>query len=178
MSTYDTVLAGLGGQGILLASKVLMEQALQAGAETHGMAQRGGSVLAHVRVGPCESPEVMPGRAHLVLALEAGEGMRSLAFLAPGGTLIANAPGPEAFDPRVLDYIHRIGATLRLLPATDLAQQAGSVRSLNMVLVGAACGLEGSPFGLDAARQAVRTLVKPRFHASSLGALERGAAHR
>jgi indolepyruvate ferredoxin oxidoreductase, beta subunit len=181
MSTFDTVLAGLGGQGILLASKVLMEQGMQRGvpvrgAETHGMAQRGGSVAAHVRVGPCQSPEVFPRHAHLVLALAFSEGMRALPFLAPGGTLLVNAPDLDDLAPSVQAYIEGMGARVVAVDATRLAQQAGNVRSLNMVMVGAACSLEDSPFDLEGARAAVVALIKPRFQSSSLEALALGAA--
>ena len=181
MSTYDVVLAGLGGQGILLASKVLMEQAIQRGvpvrgAETHGMAQRGGSVVAFVRIGACHGAEVLPRHAHLVLAFEPSEGLRALPFLRPGGTLLTNASAGHAPDAAVADYLQRLGARLVPIPATELAQRAGNVRSVNMVMVGAACGLVGSPFQLAALRDAVRALVKPRFLDANLQALSLGAA--
>jgi indolepyruvate ferredoxin oxidoreductase beta subunit len=181
MGSCDVVIAGLGGQGIVLASRVLMEVALRQGlpvrgAETHGMAQRGGSVLAHVRVGACQSPEVLPGRADLVLALEHHEGIRALPFLGPGGTLAVNAESPELLPLAVRAHLDACGARLLPVPATRLAQEAGDVKALNMVLVGVACGLPGTPFSLETAATALQALVKPSALTASLAALRLGAA--
>lgn len=180
MNSCDVVIAGLGGQGIVLASRVLMDLALRQGlpvrgAETHGMAQRGGSVLAHVRVGACASPEVLPGRADLVLALEHHEGMRALPFLRPGGILVVNAEGPEVLPAAVRAHLEALGVRLLSVPGTRLAQEAGHAKALNMVLVGVACGLPDTPFTLAAAVAAVTVLVKPRARPASLVALELGA---
>jgi indolepyruvate ferredoxin oxidoreductase beta subunit len=97
MDTINIVLCGLGGQGILFMTKVLAEDALRRkipvlGAETHGMAQRGGSVVSHLRMGNAKSSLVSSGQARFLLALDPWEAYRNLPFLAPGGFLFANAP--------------------------------------------------------------------------------------
>ncbi|MCK5800889.1 MAG: indolepyruvate oxidoreductase subunit beta [Deltaproteobacteria bacterium] len=180
MSTYDVVLAGLGGQGILMASKIMMEQAIQSGlpvrgAETHGMAQRGGSVVAHVRIGDCHGSEVLPRHAHLLWALDPFEGMRALRFLRPGGTLLVNTEDPARIDKGVRAYVTRLDAMIVAISATTIAQEVNNLRATNMALLGAACRLGESPFDLESISAAVRALIKPRFHASSLEALRLGA---
>ena len=93
----DILLAGVGGQGTVLAAKVLAQAAQSKGwqvrtAETIGMAQRGGNVTSHVRMGSggeeVFSPLITPGTADIVIALEPGEAARALPFLAPGGVLV------------------------------------------------------------------------------------------
>ena len=86
METINFVLGGLGGQGILFMTKILANTALTKGyrvmgAETHGMAQRGGSVVSHLRLGDIESSLVKNGSAHFLLALEENEAYRNLPFL-------------------------------------------------------------------------------------------------
>ena len=91
MDKSNFVLCGLGGQGILFMTKVLSETALRKGynvmgAETHGMAQRGGSVVSHLRLGDVKGSLVSNGSAHLLLSLDEVEGYRNLPFLSKGGT--------------------------------------------------------------------------------------------
>ena len=93
----DVFLAGVGGQGTLLASEVLCDAFLQSGfdvkkSEVHGMAQRGGSVTTHLRFGPkVFSPLIEPGKADLLIAFEKMEALRFAHYLAPGGAAVVNA---------------------------------------------------------------------------------------
>ena len=96
MNTINIIFCGLGGQGILFMTKVLAQTAMSQGftvlgAETHGMAQRGGSVISHLRLGDVESSLVSRGKAHFLLALEENESYRSLPFLSKGGGLFVNS---------------------------------------------------------------------------------------
>jgi len=97
MENINFVLSGLGGQGILFMTKLLAQSAVNKGlkilvGETHGMAQRGGSVVSHLRVGDVKGSLVRAGSAHILLALEENEAYRNIPFLAKGGKLYANAP--------------------------------------------------------------------------------------
>ena len=90
------IFCGLGGQGILFMTKIFARAALDKGlptlgAETHGMAQRGGSVVSHLKLGPASSSLVREQTARFLLALEENEAYRNLPFLAPGGTIYVNA---------------------------------------------------------------------------------------
>ncbi|MFH1488585.1 MAG: 2-oxoacid:acceptor oxidoreductase family protein, partial [Pseudomonadota bacterium] len=101
METTNIVLCGLGGQGILFMTKVVAHAALAKGfqvmgAETHGMAQRGGSVISHLRLGEVQSSLIRAGSAHLLLSLDENEGYRNLPFLARNSRMFVNS-GPGRF---------------------------------------------------------------------------------
>jgi indolepyruvate ferredoxin oxidoreductase beta subunit len=149
------VLAGVGGQGTLLASNILADVALAAGldvkkSEVHGMAQRGGSVISHVRWHPeaVYSPIVGVGEADILLAFEKLEALRYAHYLRPGGTAVVNDmsivpitvsaggavyPGDEHLAPAFA----AVGATVLTVPGERLAQEAGNVKAANVVLLGA-----------------------------------------
>ncbi len=179
MSNHNTVLAGTGGQGILLASKIMVQAALHQGqpvlgAETHGMAQRGGSVVAHVRTGGCRSPMALPRSAHLLVALERLEGLRNLAFLRPGGLLVANSSDGAFLSSDVRAYLDRQRVELVTVNATSLAVAGGSVRNVNVVMLGCCAALPKTPFDLDELRKAVEATVRPKFVGPCVAALEQG----
>ena len=137
----NMVLCGLGGQGILFATKVLSQLALEKGirvigAETHGMAQRGGSVVAHLRFGDISSSLIRTGSAHVVLALEENEGYRNIPFLSKGGRMYVNTES-EAF-PRdeVKPFLQKNGIAFRGIPAGAIAQENGVPMASNIALLG------------------------------------------
>jgi indolepyruvate ferredoxin oxidoreductase, beta subunit len=149
----NVFLAGVGGQGILLASEILGEALLRGGydvkkSEVHGMAQRGGAVTTHLRFGPkVHAPLIEPGTADLLIAFEKMEALRFLHFLKPGGTVLVNtqeippAPvssGQERYPERVEDRLREAARDLHLLDALGAAMALHEVRAVNMVLTGAA----------------------------------------
>ena len=145
----DVVLAGVGGQGVLTVAALLAEAARREGlvvkqGEVHGMAQRGGAVQATLRLadGPIAADLVPRGSADLLLALEPVEALRHAGYLRPGGRLVTAAESHENVpDYPPLDDVHaRVRAVpgAVLVPATDLAREAGSIRVVNVVMVGAA----------------------------------------
>jgi indolepyruvate ferredoxin oxidoreductase beta subunit len=146
---FDIVLAGVGGQGVLSVSAVIASAAMEAGlqvkqSEVHGMAQRGGAVLANLRLAdaPIASDLIPRGRASLVLSMEPLESLRYLEFLSPDGSLITssnpvkNIPDYPPIDD-LLAKVRRVPHAV-VIDAEKLARQAGSVRAVNMVMVGAA----------------------------------------
>lgn len=147
---YDIVLCGVGGQGGISVSVVIARAAMAEGlrvkqSEVHGMSQRGGEVLAHLRLGSEEpaSPIIPRGSASLILSFEPLEGLRYLPWLsAENGTIISsstpikNIPNYPDID-AVLAEIKTLPRSV-LLDADELARQAGNVRAANMVLVGVA----------------------------------------
>jgi indolepyruvate ferredoxin oxidoreductase beta subunit len=145
----DIILAGVGGQGVLSVAAVIAQAAVETGctvrqSEVHGMAQRGGAVLAHLRIAdrPIASDLVPQGGANLIIAMEPLESLRYAAWLKPGGALITSA---EPFI-NIPDYPDQMSITTVikrfpihiLVDAAALAKQAGSARTVNMVMVGAA----------------------------------------
>lgn len=181
MST-NVILAGVGGQGAVLASKLLACAAMARGlpvktAETIGMAQRGGSVFSHVRMGEgVRSPLVGRGRADAIVAFEPAEAVRQLPFLRPGGMVVtSDAPvipasastGGPAYDlPAIMSYLRERVGEKNLVVVDAVAAEAAldTARALNVVLLGAAArsGALG-PVTVDDLVSAVRASVKPAF---------------
>lgn len=181
MST-NVILAGVGGQGAVLASKLLARAAMARGlpvktAETIGMAQRGGSVFSHVRMGEgVRSPLVGRGRADAIVAFEPAEAVRQLPFLRPGGMVVtSDAPvipasastGGPAYDlPAIMSYLRERVGEKNLVVVDAVAAEAAldTARALNVVLLGAAArsGALG-PVTVDDLVSAVRASVKPAF---------------
>ena len=149
---FDIILAGVGGQGVLSLASFVAAAGLRGGyhvkqSEVHGMAQRGGSVLAHLRMAsrPVHSDLVALGGADLILGLEPVEALRYLSFLAPRGTMVVSTEPvrnmPDYPDlPALLERIRTIPRAF-LLDAPYLARRAGAPKSANVVMVGAASHL-------------------------------------
>jgi indolepyruvate ferredoxin oxidoreductase beta subunit len=148
----DVILAGVGGQGVLSVATIIAQAAVSDGlnvrqSEVHGMAQRGGAVLAHLRICDGTSPsDVVPrGCADIIISMEPLEGLRYTAWLSPSGTLISasepfiNIPAYPELE-KILAAI-RDFPQHRIIDATKLAKETGLVRAVNTVMVGAA-----SPF--------------------------------
>ena len=146
---YDIVLCGVGGQGGISVSVLIARAAMDAGlaakqSEVHGMAQRGGEVLAHLRLadGPIASPTIPRGSASLLLAFEPLEALRYLGWLSPSARIVS-ASSPERNIPSYPE-IEGVLAELRSVPgslaldAEALAREAGNPKAANMVLLGAA----------------------------------------
>jgi indolepyruvate ferredoxin oxidoreductase beta subunit len=149
----NLVIAGVGGQGSILASHLLAQTALKDGldvklAETFGAATRGGSVMAHVRMGQVWAPNMMEDEADVVLSMEPLEGLRvATRFLKPGGWALLNSRPWMPVDVAVgrceypaADSIEgslvKLGAMVVSLDATELALEAGNARAANTVMLG------------------------------------------
>ncbi len=146
--SYDIVISGRGGQGVLFLSRMIGEAALFQGlmvrtTETHGMAMRGGSVLCFVRIGECMAPLFQSGAGRLQMALHDGEVAGGMRFLGPGSRVLVNTR-------------EQIKPDLMRLDADGIAASAGNSRSANLALLGAAVTLEDFP--LEA--QAVESVIK------------------
>ena len=184
------IIVGVGGQGTLLASKILSTAAMERGlfvrtSETIGMAQRGGSVSSHVRMDAKElSPVIPSGRADLLIGFELSEAARILGKLAPEAKAVVNAekilPTNVALKKGVYlenEYLEllkkRVPGAL-LIEGTPLALKAGNARSLNVVMLGAASGAGLLPFGEDEIRAALRKSVKEKTLAVNEKAFDLG----
>lgn len=148
----NILLVGVGGQGILLASEILSEAAMLAGfdvkkSEIHGMSQRGGSVVSHVRYGTeVFSPIVPEGEGDILFGFELMETARSLPLLKPGGTVVANdlqiSPpsvlmGQETYPEGLAERIKAQFADFLLVDGQKMAADAGNAKAANTVLLGA-----------------------------------------
>lgn len=188
----NILLCGVGGQGTVLASKILARSAMERGelvhtAETIGMAQRGGSVVSHVRIGEgCYSPLISRGQADVVLAFEAAEAVRNLPYLKEGGTVVVSTtavkPVTDAlsktdYDGQVmLDYLARQNVRLIVVDGDALVEKCGSAKVLNIALLGAAARADVIGMTVEDIRHIIETTLAPKFQAMNLKALELGAA--
>ena len=146
---FDILVAGIGGQGILTVAAVLARAAHTDGLfvkqfETHGMSQRAGSVVSHVRIAdkPVDSTVIPKGKADLIIALEPVEGIRYQSYLAPSGKmLVANTPArdlPDYPSDHNLSEMLGSGPNVIIIEAEDLAHSVGARKAANVVLLGAA----------------------------------------
>lgn len=172
----NIMIVGVGGQGTLLASRLLGKTASSAGfdvkvSEVHGMSQRGGSVVTYVRYGEeVHSPIVEKGSADVILAFEELEGYRWIEYLKKDGTLIVNTQkkdpmpvitGAMEYPSDILETLKQKGIRLVTVNALEKALEAGTAKAVNVVLMGvfaAHCPMERSRF-----EQALCETVPPKF---------------
>ena len=134
------ILAGVGGQGILFTSRIFSELGLKlglevTGAETHGMSQRGGSVVAHIKIGGYLSPIVRGGTADILYSLDKNEAYKSLFFLRKGGFCFVNMSDGDRFDKNILDHLKKRGSIFQAFDASRVAVEMGSARAANILTV-------------------------------------------
>lgn len=176
------VLSGVGGQGILFITRLLAETAIAGGlpvlvSETHGMAQRGGVVVSHLKAGGFHSPLVRPGRADLLIVLKEENLAFHRTFLADGGSLVVNAQAPRDAGS---------GVRVHAIDADALALSNGNPQAVNLVVLGfalARIGGDGTAGGFFCTAGDVRAALSRRQGAGgarlsgSLAALDLGIAH-
>lgn len=186
----NVVITGVGGQGTVLASRLLAAASLNKDiftrtAETLGMAQRGGSVVSHLRLDAKKLTSLVPeGKADLLIAFEPGEAVRAINFLRAGGTAVINsrilAPTgamgskngyPEA---KINEFLQANIENLIIFDATEIALECGSAKSVNVVLLGAVIATGILPFNLEDMEQAIRENIKPKLVEMNILALHAG----
>ena len=183
----NIILCGVGGQGTVLASRLISAAAMAKGipvlsAETIGMAQRGGSVFSHIRLGEgIYSPMIARGEADLVIGFEPGEAVRMLPFLKPDGRMIvsdravmpvtASLSGTDYRASDMLDFLSAHVAGLRVIDAEKAMREIGSPKVLNLILLGAA--VSGGALGLARKdlEEAVRARIPEKFRELNFRAL-------
>ena len=175
----NIILCGVGGQGTILASKLIAAAAMKKGlgvktAETIGMAQRGGSVFSHVRLGEdLHSPMIAPGQADIIIAFEPAEALRHLPFLKEGGTVVASlAPifpvstliGDSSYPlEEVLQQLKAAIKNLTLIDSEAAIRELGSPKVLNVLLLGAAVRTGELGLELEDIEAALHEKVPARF---------------
>ena len=188
MDTKGVLIAGVGGQGILLASDILCRVAMRAGldvrkSEVHGMAQRGGCVTSHVRFGEkVYSPLSRKGDVDILLSFEKMETLRYLDYLRDEESIVIMSTeefcppavnlGDAAYPKDVLETIRRRFQKVRAVEAVTLALQAGNVRAVNTVLLGALSAF--LPMPAAAWKKVLRETFPPKILAHNLEAFRLG----
>lgn len=176
MSVVNILIVGVGGQGTLLASTVLGNLALNAGldvklSEVHGMAQRGGSVVTHVRFGEkVYAPIVDKGQADIIIAFEELEALRYLSFLKPGGKLYVNSQeilpmpvitGAAKYPENIREFMEENHISVEFVDALSIAREVGNIKAVNTVMLGYLAN--SLSFTKENWMNALKECVKPKF---------------
>ena len=176
----NIILCGVGGQGTVLASKLIAATAMEKGlevmsAETIGMAQKGGSVVSHVRIGEnLYSPMIGKAEADMIIAFEPAEAVRMLPYLKEKGIVVVNPQSVIPVNAVLNEEIYNAGEMLAylekkverlIMPDCEKAcKELGSYKVLNMVLLGVALGMGELPITKEDVIDAIHKKVKPQFH--------------
>lgn len=186
----NIILCGVGGQGTVLAAKLIAAMAMDAGmdvtsAETIGMAQRGGSVFSFVKIGDkINTPMIAHGDADLIIGFEPAEAVRMLPYLKKDGTVIANTrpviPVTASLNPdsykvdSVCSFLKENAPNLTLADAAGIADSLGNGRVLNIVLLGAVIGSGVLGFDAEKAAAVIEKNVPPKFRELNMKAFNLG----
>jgi indolepyruvate ferredoxin oxidoreductase beta subunit len=189
METKNIMIVGVGGQGSLLASKLLGKLFLSRGydvkvSEVHGMSQRGGSVVTYVRYGgKVYSPIIDKGQADFILSFELLEAARWTEYLKPGGRIVTNTQqinpmpvitGAAQYPQGLVEKMRQAGMDVDAFDALSLAEEAGSAKAVNIVLLGRLS--KGFDFTRAEWEQAIQESVPPKFLELNLRAFALGAS--
>jgi indolepyruvate ferredoxin oxidoreductase beta subunit len=186
----NILIVGVGGQGALTTAAIIARAAMKEGlnvltAETHGMAQRGGSVEVHVRIGDVRSPLIPEGGADIVIALEPSEAIRYSRFLNSSTVILLNsrkiippsvsvgiAKYPELHE--IVRWLGKVTKRIHVVNASEIAEKAGNVLATNVVVVGMLLGLLNVPLRYESVEEAVKEVLPERIIEMNLQALKMG----
>lgn len=184
---YNLMIVGVGGQGTLLASRLLGNIMTNEGldvkvSEVHGMSQRGGSVVTYVKAAQkVNSPIITEGEADIILAFEQLEAARFIKYLKKDGKIILNTQkimpmpvvtGNATYPNNVIETLNNTDATIISLDALKLAETAGSSKAVNVVLIGVLA--KNTDIAKDKWIEAIKATVPPKFLEMNLKAFELG----
>jgi indolepyruvate ferredoxin oxidoreductase beta subunit len=187
----NCLLCGVGGQGVVLASKLIAYAAMEKGlnvrtSETIGMSQRGGSVVTHVRMGETvHSPMIPKGTADVIMAFEPAEAVRNLSYLKEDGVMAVDKKAVKPVTATLsqnkydgqkeLLYLQENVKNLYIVDGNAICEEAGSSKVLNVVLLGVALGSGVLDIQLEEMKEEIKKHVKPQFVEMNIKALELGA---
>ncbi len=195
--TYNILMTGVGGQGLMSLAAMIGEACVDSGIqvvtqEQHGLAQRSGSISAHIRIGEAYSPMVPYGTADLIISMEATEALRYIEYLKTGGTIVSSsrlmhpvietnkivANRRENLEYVTLEAIKenlvKVTKDIHHIDSTALASKAGNPRTENVVLLGAASSIDGFPLTAEQLVEAIKSIVPGRTVEQNIKAFELG----
>lgn len=196
--SFNILLTGVGGQGLMSLATIIGEACVASGInvvtqEQHGLAQRSGSISAHVRIGDVYSPMIPYGSAELIIAMEAMEALKYIEYLKPGGAIVMSSrlmhPVIETNKivsrrrenleyitlDDVVNQLRQVTEDIHIIDAKQLSQDAGNPRTENTVLLGAASRLENFPLPREAVLDAVKKNVPKQTIDENLAAFNLGS---
>ena len=173
------IIAGIGGQGVVYATKVLSQAALLRGekvmaSENHGMSQRGGSVMSHVKIGGGDAPLIRRGTADFVIGFDATEAVRNLPYARGGGHVFVNSA--HGLDPALAARLAELGIGAHTIHADACANELKAPAATNLVVLGFAAAHPDFGLTVDDLKNAVRALGPAKAVELNLRALDLGAA--
>ncbi|MFU8795683.1 MAG: indolepyruvate oxidoreductase subunit beta [Dehalococcoidia bacterium] len=191
MNEFNVLLAGVGGQGVILMSELLGKAAIAdglrvRGSEILGMAVRGGSVTSIIRIGEdVHGPLVPQGKCHILIGLEPSEALRHASYLAQSGLVILNTTPIIPFTvslgqsdypelARILERLNRVVSRVIRLDAAKAALEAGSPLATNIVMLGALFGVELLPVKTSTIKETIEARFSPRLAPINLRAFDLG----
>ncbi len=192
MNTFKIVVAGVGGQGTLLASRLLADAAIRSGlsvkiGETYGMAQRGGPVMGHIQIGgDVNNPQIRKGEADVLVGFEPAEAVRrGVTYLKKGGLALINTritapievvsglvPYPDM--KKMMSLLRNVTEDIHLFDATGIAEEAGDPITTNVVMLGAITKSGLLPYSNEIILETLKAGLKPRFLDLNMRAFELG----
>ena len=192
MDTFKIVVAGVGGQGTLLASRLLAEAAIKAGlhvkiGETYGMAQRGGPVMGHIQIGgETNNPQIRKGEADVLIGFEPSEAVRrGVTYLKKGGLALINTrktapvevvsgmvPYPDM--DKLISLLKQVTENIHLFDATGIAEEAGDPITTNIVMLGSVVKSGLLPYSEEIVLETLKDSLRPQFLEMNMKAFELG----
>jgi len=191
VKSYNLLNVGVGGQGVIKAAQILSYAALLENykvrtAETHGMAQRGGSVASYLRFGSeVEGPLIPRGKAHTILAFEASEAVRIFNYAGPETVFLINEniivppqihqmgiEFPDLIEIR--DFLKNVSLKIFFIDGVKIAADLGNPRTMNVVMLGALIGLEVMPLKKETLEKAILSYFPPKLHDINIKAFQFG----
>ncbi len=192
MDTFKIVVAGVGGQGTLLASRLLAEAAIKAGlhvkiGETYGMAQRGGPVMGHIQIGgETNNPQIRKGEADVIIGFEPAEAVRrGVTYLKDGGLALINTrktapvevvsgmmPYPDL--DKLFGLLRQVTEDIHLFDATGIAEEAGDPIATNVVMLGSIVESGLLPYSEEIVLESLKESLRPQFLELNMRAFELG----
>lgn len=179
--SYNLLNVGVGGQGVIRAIQILSWAALLDGykvrtAETHGMAQRGGSVASYLRFGTkVEGPLIPRGKTNVILAFEASEAVRNFSYAGPNTVFLINDNliippmihqlGMEYPDiEKIRDFLKNVSSNINFIEADELALKAGDIRAMNVVMLGVLWGSKNIPIKVEILENSIFKFIPNKVH--------------
>ena len=181
MERLKIVVVGIGGKGVVLTSRIIVEAALSKGipaisSDEIGMSQRGGSVASHIKLGGFYSPMVGTESADVLIALHPQEGLRNLPLLGPGGKAVFNGDKSFKLPEGILGILKDMKCEVYAVDGDGISSSLGFPRASNMAVMGLCAEKGVLPFSKEELKKVITSIIPGRLREINLKAFEEGAS--